>query len=133
MQQFGDEGHRNGWCLYQMGCKGPETYNNCSLKHFGDVDGAWPIGTGHPCFGCSEYGVAFNKPLHETAEVLRLTPSAAFPAVDQDMTGGISPWATGVAGAIGGAAIGGAAMASRKLGQYDPEMEEVKPAEGQEG
>ena len=129
-EQFGDEGHRNGWCLYQLGCKGPETYNNCSLQPFGDVAGAWPIGTGHPCFGCSEYGVAFNKPLHDTAEVLRLTPSAAFPDVNEDRVGGISPWATGVAGAVGGAAVGAAAMASRQLGQYDPAIEEIKPDEG---
>ncbi len=129
VKQFGDEGHQNGWCLYEMGCKGPETYNNCSTQGFGEVGGAWPVGTGHPCFGCSEYGTGFNKPLFETAEVLRLTPSAAFPSIDEDATGGISPWATGVAGAVGGLALGGAAMASRQLGEYDPQMEEVKPEE----
>ncbi len=129
VKQFGDEGHQKGWCLYQMGCKGPETYNNCSTQGFGEVGGSWPVSTGHPCFGCSEYGVGFSKPLHETAKVLRRTPSAAVPGIDEDQTGGISPWATGVAGAIGGAALGGAAMASRQLGQYDPAMEEKEPAE----
>ncbi len=24
-KEFGDEGHRQGWCLYHLGCKGPET------------------------------------------------------------------------------------------------------------
>ncbi len=24
--EFGDAGHRQGWCLYKIGCKGPETY-----------------------------------------------------------------------------------------------------------
>jgi hydrogenase small subunit len=28
--EFGDEGHRQGYCLYKLGCKGPETYANCS-------------------------------------------------------------------------------------------------------
>ena len=28
--EFGDEGHRKGYCLYKLGCKGPETYANCS-------------------------------------------------------------------------------------------------------
>jgi hydrogenase small subunit len=28
--EFGDEGHRKGCCLYKLGCKGPETYNNCA-------------------------------------------------------------------------------------------------------
>ncbi|MDX1674714.1 MAG: hydrogenase small subunit [Longimicrobiales bacterium] len=130
VETFGDEGHQQGWCLYKMGCKGPETYNNCSTQGFGEVGGAWPVGTGHPCFGCSEYGVAFNKPLFETAEVLRLTPSASFPEIHPEQGPAISPWATGIAGAVGGLAIGGAAMASRQLGQYDPKMEEVKPESG---
>ena len=47
VQQFGDEGHRNGWCLYKMGCKGPVTHANCSLQPFCEVPGAWPIGIGH--------------------------------------------------------------------------------------
>jgi len=128
VEQFGDYGHQNGWCMYKMGCKGPETFNNCSTKGFGETGGTWPVSIGHPCFGCSEYGVGFNKPLFETAEVLRLTPSAAFPDIHEEHEG-ISPWATGVAGVIGGAALGGAAMASRKLGEYDPDQEE-DPGEG---
>ncbi len=123
-QTFGGEGHRKGWCLYELGCKGPETYANCSLQGFGEVGGAWPVGIGHPCFGCTEYGVAFNKPLHEKAEVLRPTPTADFPPINPE-PGGISPWATGVAGVVGGLAVGAAAMASRQLGQYERTMEEA--------
>ncbi|HMV22669.1 MAG TPA: hydrogenase small subunit, partial [Rhodocyclaceae bacterium] len=26
--EFGDDGHRKGYCLYKLGCKGPETYAN---------------------------------------------------------------------------------------------------------
>nr|MCU0843102.1 hydrogenase small subunit [Thiobacillaceae bacterium] len=49
--EFGDEGHRQGWCLYKLGCKGPETHANCPTIGFGDVgEGNWPIGIGHPCF-----------------------------------------------------------------------------------
>jgi hydrogenase small subunit len=123
-QSFGDEGHRKGYCLYELGCKGPETYANCSLQGFGEVGGAWPVGIGHPCFGCTEYGVAFNKPLHEKAEVLRPTPQADFGPINPEQGDGISPWATGVAGVVGGLAIGAAAMASRQLGEYEPAQEE---------
>ena len=53
--EFGDEGHRQGFCLYKIGCKGPETFANCPAIGFGDVGfGSWPVGTGHPCFGCTE-------------------------------------------------------------------------------
>ena len=36
---FGDEGHRDGWCLYKLGCKGPQTHANCSLLDFCEVPG----------------------------------------------------------------------------------------------
>ncbi|MGQ9710841.1 MAG: hydrogenase small subunit [Anaerolineae bacterium] len=53
VERWGDEGHRNGWCLYKMGCKGPETYHNCPTVRWNDGTN-WPIGSGHGCVGCSE-------------------------------------------------------------------------------
>ncbi len=50
---FGDEGHRKGYCVYKLGCKGPVTYANCPVIRFCDV-GTWPVGSGHPCIGCTE-------------------------------------------------------------------------------
>jgi hydrogenase small subunit len=64
--EYGDAGHREGWCLYKLGCKGPATHANCSTNHFNEVVGAWPIGLGHPCFGCTEQKLAFRVPLHDT-------------------------------------------------------------------
>ena len=53
VEQWGDEGHRTGYCLYKMGCKGPVTYQNC--PNIGWNEGTnWPIGCGHPCIGCAE-------------------------------------------------------------------------------
>jgi len=53
--RFDDEGARNGWCLYELGCKGPVTYNACAtVKWNGDV--SFPIQSGHGCLGCSEPG-----------------------------------------------------------------------------
>ncbi|MEW6169511.1 MAG: hydrogenase small subunit [Pseudomonadota bacterium] len=50
---FDDEGARNGWCLFELGCKGPTTYNACAtVKWNGGV--SFPIESGHPCLGCSE-------------------------------------------------------------------------------
>ena len=55
VERWGDEGHRNGWCLYKMGCKGPETYHNCPDQRWnGGL--SWPVGAGHGCIGCSEPG-----------------------------------------------------------------------------
>jgi len=51
--EWGDEGHRNGWCLYRLGCKGPSTFHNCPSVRYNDAT-SWPIAAGHGCVGCSE-------------------------------------------------------------------------------
>ena len=113
-QQFGDDTHRQGYCLYKLGCKGPATHANCSTKHFGGVVGAWPIGIGHPCVGCTEQQLAFRVPIHTTVDIERATPPDTYPAINEDQ-GKPSPLATGVGGAVVGAALGAALAHSRKL------------------
>lgn len=49
---FDSEEARKGWCLYELGCKGPMTYNNCPKVLFNETN--WPVKAGHPCIGCSE-------------------------------------------------------------------------------
>jgi len=52
-KSFDDQGARKGWCLYEVGCKGPVTYNACAtLKWNAGV--SFPIQSGHGCLGCSE-------------------------------------------------------------------------------
>jgi len=53
VEEWGDEGAQNNWCLYKMGCKGPMTFNNCSIVRYNSGTN-WPIGAGHGCIGCSE-------------------------------------------------------------------------------
>ncbi|MEJ2207723.1 MAG: hydrogenase small subunit [Anaerolineae bacterium] len=53
VREWGDLGHRLGWCLYRMGCKGPQTYHNCPTVEYNEGT-SWPIKSGHPCIGCSE-------------------------------------------------------------------------------
>jgi hydrogenase small subunit len=50
---FDDEGARKGWCLYELGCKGPTTYNACATLKWNEGT-SFPIGSGHGCIGCSE-------------------------------------------------------------------------------
>jgi len=68
VEKFGDEGHKKGYCLYKVGCKGPVTFSNCSVQKFCDI-GAWPVGAGHPCMGCTEPDfwdrMKFYKPIGE--------------------------------------------------------------------
>jgi quinone-reactive Ni/Fe-hydrogenase small subunit len=53
VEQFGDTGAENGFCLYKVGCKGPYTFNNCSRERFNQHT-SWPVQAGHGCIGCSE-------------------------------------------------------------------------------
>ena len=53
VEAWGDEGHRHGYCLYKMGCKGPATSQNCPTVKWNEGTN-WPIGCGHPCIGCAE-------------------------------------------------------------------------------
>ncbi len=50
---WGDEGHKRGWCLYKMGCKGPRAHSNCSKVRW-NGNTSWPIRAGHGCVGCTE-------------------------------------------------------------------------------
>jgi len=119
-EEFGDEGHRQGYCLYKLGCKGPETHANCPSVLFGDVgSNAWPVGTGHPCFGCSEKGVGFHKPIHEQAAVYTVAPPATYPDFDEPKGKGIGVGAALVVGAAAGAAVAGGLKFSKVLKESD--------------
>lgn len=50
---FDDEGARNGWCLYELGCRGPTTHNACATTKWNQGT-SFPIQSGHGCLGCSE-------------------------------------------------------------------------------
>ncbi len=99
-QGFDDEGARQGWCLFGLGCKGPTTFNACAtLKWNGGV--SFPIQSGHPCLGCAQPSFwdagSFYAPLSEPLDTpQRLAVAAA------------------AGGAVLGAAAGATAVAARR-------------------
>lgn len=52
-ESFDDEGARQGFCLLNLGCKGPITYNACSTTKWNGAT-SYPMHSGHGCLGCSE-------------------------------------------------------------------------------
>ena len=77
---FDDEGARQGWCLFELGCKGPVTHNACAtVKWNGGT--AWPVESGHGCLGCSEPdfwdGGSFYKALSAPADPLKFAAAAS--------------------------------------------------------
>ncbi len=54
VEEWGDEGHRKGHCLYKMGCKGPEATYNCPTVRWNDGT-SWPVKSGHGCIACASH------------------------------------------------------------------------------
>ena len=77
---FDDEGARNGWCLFELGCKGPITHNACATTKW-NAGTSFPIESGHGCLGCSEPNFwdagGFYRPLSTPASPLDVATDAA--------------------------------------------------------
>jgi len=116
---WGDEGHKKGWCLYKMGCKGPVTYHNCPAVEYNDGT-SWPIKAGHGCIACSEPGF-WDLGIYNQADLQRYAPPTTYAPV-QLPTQKIDPATAGVIGAAAGVAIGAAGVAAYKaLSKSDEE------------
>ncbi|WP_373004274.1 hydrogenase small subunit, partial [Sulfurimonas sp.] len=59
VQEWGDIGAKKGYCLFEMGCKGPYSNVNCPTMKFNGGT-SWPVQAGHGCMGCVEKGF-FDK------------------------------------------------------------------------
>jgi hydrogenase small subunit len=64
VETWDDDGARQGWCLYKLGCRGPTTYNACTTIGWNDGVSS-PIRSGHGCLGCSEDGFWDRGPFYE--------------------------------------------------------------------
>jgi len=125
--QFDDEGHRLGYCLYKLGCKGPMTHGNCSTLEFCDVGGGiWPVGIGHPCCGCNEEGVGFHIPQFSVAEVYDSTPPEHKVAPDASSGVGASGAAIGIIGAVAGLAAGVVISTVKELGRQQEQKSDSR-------
>jgi hydrogenase small subunit len=129
VETFDDAGARKGYCLYKMGCRGPETYNACGITRWNNGV-SYPIGSGAPCIGCSETGYFDNSPLYR--------PLASFPGFGIETTAD-TIGAYLAAAAAGGIAVHAVATNLRKRYLIKKEMEtsikdkDVRPAEKKEG
>lgn len=64
--QFGSEEEKKGYCLYPVGCRGPQTYANCGIVRYNHRR-SWCVESGAPCIGCCE--AAPMDPGHNWVEV----------------------------------------------------------------
>ena len=91
---WGDQGAQEGWCLYKLGCKGPETMGNCPTVRYGEKI-SWNVRGGHGCIGCMTPGF-----WNGMGSAYRRLPAPLFflPNLTADMIGG------GLLAGIGGVA-----------------------------
>ena len=64
--QFGSEEEAKGYCLYAMGCRGPQTKANCGVVLWNNRR-SWCVQAGSPCIGCCEANP--NDPSQNWVEV----------------------------------------------------------------
>ena len=70
--EFGSKEEALGYCLYPLGCKGPQTNANCGVTLWNNRR-SWCIQAGSPCLGCCEANpndpgdnwVEVNTPFYE--------------------------------------------------------------------
>ena len=70
--EFGSKEEELGYCLYPLGCKGPQTHSNCGVTLWNNRR-SWCIQAGSPCLGCCEANpndpgdnwVEVNTPFYE--------------------------------------------------------------------
>ena len=110
---FDDEGARNGWCLYKLGCKGPTTYNACASIKW-DAGLSFPIQSGHPCLGCSQPNFWDGGGFYQGQSAPLDRPTATV---------------VGAAAAVGAAAGAGFAVANRAAKK---QLEPAEVATGEE-
>ena len=109
VREWGDEGHRKGWCLYQMGCKGPVTFHNCPAVRYNDGAG-WPVGSGHGCIGCSEPDF-WELGAYNVTQIHNFAPPSLYPpAIPQEQH--LDPGGAAIIGGVAGVAIGAAVTAA---------------------
>jgi len=94
--KFGSTEEAKGYCLYAVGCKGPQTYTNCPIVRWNNQT-SWCVESGSPCIGCG----GFNW-VDEHAPFLNRYRQIGIGMGPQ--TGGFSP--TTIGAVAGGAVVG---------------------------
>lgn len=126
--QFGSEEEVEGYCLYPMGCKGPQTFTNCPIVRWNNQT-SWCVESGAPCIGCGD----FNW-VDQNAPFLGRMRKVGIGAGPQE--GGFAPGVVGAAaGGVVVAALGVHAIgmaATGRLGNM-PGEEEMKEHDRKKG
>ncbi|HVB33020.1 MAG TPA: hydrogenase small subunit [Patescibacteria group bacterium] len=118
VEEWGDEGSRKGWCLYKMGCKGPDATYNCPTVRWNDAT-SWPVKSGHGCIACAAYRFwDWSSPFYKRLPQV--------PGFGVDVTAENIGWGIvgGVAALTAAHAVGATIRSHKNKGEGSPEEPE---------
>jgi len=89
--EWGDAGAQQGWCLYKLGCKGPETFANCPTKRYAEGT-SWAVESGHGCIGCTmpAFWETMLPAYRRLPSPLPFAPTASADLVGGALVGGVA-------------------------------------------
>ena len=91
VQSWGDEASQKGWCLYKMGCKGPQTFANCPTQKYAESS-SWNVLAGHGCIGCTMPGFwdGMGGAYQRLPAPLPFLPDVSSDTIGLALTGGVA-------------------------------------------
>jgi hydrogenase small subunit len=128
---WGDEGAQKGWCLYKLGCKGPETFANCPTAMYA-ARTSWAVKAGHGCIGCTmpNFWDAMGPAYQRLPAPLPFAPNISSDQIGLALVGGVA-----AVTAVHGAATYGRELRNRvverrrrAVGGDEPEPPPAAPA-----
>jgi hydrogenase small subunit len=123
VEQFGTPEEVKHFCLYKVGCKGPQTLTNCPVARWNRRVN-WCVESGSPCIGCGNLNWVDND-----APFLKRLANVQLPGI-----GGVSPTRVGaglgVVAAAGLVVHGIAQVATGRFGTGGP-VEDQKGGDSQ--
>jgi len=117
--EFGSEEEAKGYCLYKVGCKGPQTYTQCPVTRW-NRSVSWCVNSGAPCIGCGGLNwVDNNAPFFKRLSSMQMGGSL----------GNVQPGSVGaVVGGVAAAALVAHGLGMKAAGRIGdgPPIEEMK-------
>ena len=117
--EFGSEEEAKGYCLYKMGCKGPQTFTQCPITRW-NRSVSWCVASGAPCIGCGGLNwVDNNTPFFKRLSSMQMG----------DTLGNVQPGSVAaVVGGVAAAALVAHGLGTKAAGRMGdgPPVEEMK-------
>ncbi|MBN1193572.1 MAG: hydrogenase small subunit [Coriobacteriia bacterium] len=124
--EFGSEEEAMGYCLYKVGCKGPQTFTQCPITRW-NRSVSWCVNSGAPCIGCGGLNwVDNNTPFFKRLSSMQMG----------DSLGNVQPGSVGaVVGGVAAAALVAHGLGMKAAGRIGdgPPMEDMKAYDRKRG